>query len=182
MGTAAFNINGQTLHLAFTVNKSKNHFLGEDNANTLRTKLQYVQLLIIDEISMVNTRRLNTINFRLQQIKKCNASDVYFGNISVLAVGDFHQTTHVKGKQLCNQNNSLTDIWRIFHLWELNKVVRQQGDVQFVNMILLFLPRVTKYLEVKLSITGGKIRGKTIRDSHVPQKTPRWSDCHEIYK
>ena len=88
-GTTAFNIKGQTIHSALTVNKGKNHFLGEGNANSLRTRLRDVQLLITDEISMVNTRLLNTIHSRLQQIKQCNKSDVYFGNVSVLAVGDF---------------------------------------------------------------------------------------------
>ena len=32
----------------------------------------------------------------------------------------------------------MTDIWCIFHLWELNQVVRQQGDLTFVNMLNSF--------------------------------------------
>ena len=140
-GTAAYNTNGQTIHSAFTINKGKSHYLGEDAANTLRARLQDLQLLIIDEISMVSTNLLQTIHCRLEQIKQCKSSNKYFGNISVLAVGDSYQTPPVKGKQLCNQRNSLTDIWSIFHLWELHQVVRQQEDLTFANMLNRFRVR-----------------------------------------
>lgn len=67
-GTAAYNIGGQTIHLAFNVNHCKQ--LPEESANTLRSRLHELQLLIIDEVSMVSADLLNLIHCRLQQVKK----------------------------------------------------------------------------------------------------------------
>ncbi|CAG2195137.1 unnamed protein product [Mytilus edulis] len=53
--TAAFNIGGTTLHQAFSLSKSLPFpyiYKRDDEINKLRTKLQNLQILIIDEISM----------------------------------------------------------------------------------------------------------------------------------
>lgn len=60
-GTAAFNINGLTIHSALGIFKSLSFdhaLLSEDKLNSLRSKLENLQILIIDEISMVNKRLL----------------------------------------------------------------------------------------------------------------------------
>lgn len=52
-GVAAFNINGMTLHSAFSLGTSKYgsmQRLKEDKNNTLHNKLGRLQLLIVDEI------------------------------------------------------------------------------------------------------------------------------------
>lgn len=134
-GTAAFNIGGQTIHSAFNVNKNMSPQLAEESINTLRARLQDLQLLIIDEVSMVSTRLLNTIHCRLQQIKKPSKPNSYFGNVSVLAVGDFHQIPPISGKSLISINNSLTDLWSLFSIWTLTDVVRQKGDLQLIAML-----------------------------------------------
>lgn len=134
-GTAAFNIGGQTIHSAFNINKNMSQQLAEESANTLRARLQDLQLLIIDEVSMVSTRLLNIIHCRLQQIKKPSNAQSYFGNVSVLAVGDFHQIPPISGKSLISTNNSLTDLWSLFSIWTLTDVVRQKGDVELIGML-----------------------------------------------
>ena len=55
-GTAAFNISGETIcsALKIGVNLSNDYKpLGEDTLNTLRAKYQHLQLVIVDEISMI---------------------------------------------------------------------------------------------------------------------------------
>jgi len=84
--------------------------LPEDPANTLRSQLQDLQLLIIDEVSMVPTDLLNLVHCRLQQIKQPFSSNSYFGNIYVLAVGDFYQIPPVAKKSLLSNNTSLKDL------------------------------------------------------------------------
>ena len=64
--------------------------LTQDKLNTLRTKLSNLQLLIIDEVSMVGSNMLLHIHKRLQQLKG-KGDDTTFGNISILAVGDLYQ-------------------------------------------------------------------------------------------
>ena len=135
IGTAAFNINGQTIHLAFNINKFSGDFLSEDAANTLRSRLQELQLLIIDEVSMVSTNLLKKIHCRLQQIKRPSKPNSIFGNISVLAVSDFYQIPPIDGKSLVSVNKSLTDLWSTFKIWNLHEVVRQRGDDKFTEML-----------------------------------------------
>ncbi|XP_052788850.1 uncharacterized protein LOC128223618 [Mya arenaria] len=134
-GTAAFNINGQTIHSAFSINRGMSKVLPEDSANTLRSNLQDLQVLIIDEVSMVPIDLLNLIHCRLQQVKQPFAPSAYFGNVSILAVGDFYQIPPVAKKYLLSNNTSLTGLWSLFHIWELTEVVRQKGDQEFIALL-----------------------------------------------
>lgn len=72
-GKAAMNINCQTIHSAFALKKNmKTQYqpLGENDLNTLlRAKLSNIQLLIINEISMVSKTVFSYISGRRNQIK-----------------------------------------------------------------------------------------------------------------
>lgn len=97
-GAAAFNINGLTIHSALGIFKtlSADHaILSEDKINSLRSKLENLQILVIDEISMVNKRLLFFVHERMRQIKKMPESCA-FGGVSIIAVGDFYQLPPVK--------------------------------------------------------------------------------------
>jgi hypothetical protein len=54
-GTAAYNIHGSTLHRAFAIPIQRSGYipLSEEKANTLRTQLRHVRLLIIDEVKIM---------------------------------------------------------------------------------------------------------------------------------
>ena len=139
-GTAAFNISGQTINSAFKINpKSPKDYrpLGEESVNTLRAKFQHLQLLIIDEISMVSATMLSYIHGRLQQIKGTHGS-AWFGNISVLAVGDFHQLPPISPpRPLCFPHPEiLKDLWNPrFQIVELTEIMRQRDDAVFAQML-----------------------------------------------
>ncbi|CAC5394403.1 unnamed protein product [Mytilus coruscus] len=99
--TAAFNIRGTTLHQAFSLPQSlplPYIYLRDDTINKLRSKLQNLTILIIDEISMVGQRSLLYVSERFRQIKQSGTA--LFGNISVIAVGDFYQLPPIKQKCL----------------------------------------------------------------------------------
>ena len=101
-GVAAFNIQGMTVHSALLLGTSKftTQPLTQDKLNTLRTKLSNLQLLIIDEISMVGSNMLLHIHKRLQQLKG-KGDDTTFGDISILAVGDLYQLRPVAQPRVC---------------------------------------------------------------------------------
>ncbi|XP_002733238.1 uncharacterized protein LOC100378309, partial [Saccoglossus kowalevskii] len=135
-GVAAFNIDALTIHSTFAIAvdaKLPYQPLGEEKINTIRSKLANLQILIIDEISMVDKRLLVYVHGRLRQIKQTGDYSP-FGNVSVIAVGDFYQLAPVKGKALFVENQGI-DLWNdYFSIAELTHIVRQQ-DSKFAETL-----------------------------------------------
>ncbi|CAG2195133.1 unnamed protein product [Mytilus edulis] len=136
--TAAYNIGGTTLHQAFSLTKSlplPYIYLRDDAINKLRSKLQNLSILIIDEISMVGQPVLLYISERLRQIKQ--SRNALFGNICVIAVGDFYQLPPVKQKSLYNlKPDSQFPLWSSnFSIVELTQIMRQKDDAMFAQLL-----------------------------------------------
>ena len=138
-GVAAFNINGSTLHHAFmlplTMRELKS--LTDKSLQTLRTNLEDVDIVIIDEISMVDGMTMLYIHDRLQQIKNKRGNDDWYGGVSIIAVGDFYQLPPVKGKSLITPGNIEANMvfTSLFKMVELTEVMRQKDDAAFANML-----------------------------------------------
>ena len=141
-GTAAFNIGGQTIHSAFNVrvntgrmkSSTKYDMLGEDLLTALRAKYKHLHIIIIDEVSMVGKKMLCTITQRLVQITRTNAS---FGNVSILAVGDFYQIPPVGDAALYKSDRGelCESPWSTFEKWNLTEVMRQKDDLQYARLL-----------------------------------------------
>ncbi|CAF1226999.1 unnamed protein product [Rotaria sp. Silwood1] len=136
-GKAAALIDGMTLHsfLSLPVNQCKHKLvkLDSDVSNRIGVKLKDLQLLIIDEISMVGFTMFQQVDARLQQIMKSKAP---FGGISVIVLGDFNQLRPVGDKyifQFNNSYNALVDnpLWSLFEWFELTEIMRQKDDKTF---------------------------------------------------
>lgn len=90
-GIAAYNLHAATIHNTFSIGidvRLPYTPLGEDKLNCLRAKYSDLQILIIDEISMVDQNLFAYIHGRLRQIKQSGDFSP-FGNVSIIAVGDF---------------------------------------------------------------------------------------------
>ncbi|XP_043953976.1 uncharacterized protein LOC122820538 [Gambusia affinis] len=128
-GIAAYNLEATTIHTTFSIGKDVRlpyTPLSEDKLNSLRVKYCDLQLLIIDEISMVDHNLLSYVHGRLRQIKQSVKS---YGNISVIVVGDMYQLPPVKGKPLYSDGVA-TNIWSdLFKIVELTEIVRQKDAV-----------------------------------------------------
>ena len=143
-GVAAFNIDGMTLHSALLLGTSysTDHPLTQERVSTLRTRLSNLQLLIIDEMSMVGCNMLLQIHKRLQQLKG-TSSDHTFGNVNILAVGDLYQLQPVAQPyvfaQVANVYARLHrtgSLWMDeFRLFELDEIVRQKDDQAFAELL-----------------------------------------------
>ena len=139
-GTAAFNIGGNTIHHVFSLTKAMPipyQPLKEQTLSGIRFKLEHLQILVIDEVSMVYKRLLYYIHERLVQIKKCKEP---FGGVSVIAVGDFYQLPPVKQRRderLYKENGSYPiDYWLdFFKVVELDEIMRQREDVAFAAVL-----------------------------------------------
>ena len=98
MGTAAFNIGGNTICSAFHKKMYQtDQRMSADQINTFRIKYKHLKVVIIDEISMVGKRTFDFIDTRLQQLTGIKAP---FGGLSVIAVGDFYQLKPVNDRFL----------------------------------------------------------------------------------
>uniref|UniRef100_UPI00358FEAD2 uncharacterized protein n=1 Tax=Myxine glutinosa TaxID=7769 RepID=UPI00358FEAD2 len=135
-GVAAFNINASTIHSTFSIGvgaKLPYQPLGDEKINSLRSKLSSLQIIIIDEISMVDQKLITYVHGRLRQIKQCRDFSP-FGNVSVIAIGDFYQLSPVKGKSLYAENVGF-NLWTdLFHIAELTQIMRQK-DGEFAETL-----------------------------------------------
>jgi nucleoside-triphosphatase THEP1 len=142
-GKAAFNINGMTLHTTFglPVNQCGARMvrLDEGTANTYRTKLNGLKLIITDEISMVGGTIFKYLDERLKQIFQ---SQELFAGISIIAVGDFNQLPPV-GDSMIFQPSKKDEYevlagayrWTNFKIYELTEIMRQKNDLKFANAL-----------------------------------------------
>ena len=68
-GTAASNIEGQTLHASFGFSFDNNHYsLSDKSRDQRRAALKNLRIVIIDEVSMVKADMLYQLDLRLQEI------------------------------------------------------------------------------------------------------------------
>lgn len=96
-GKAAHVANGMTAHTAFKLplvegNSESFKGLSPEVLNTMRVKLSKLQLLIIDEVSMMGVTTFERIHQRLNQVFGLRPNDKrIFGGVSVIVLGDFNQ-------------------------------------------------------------------------------------------
>ncbi|XP_076740544.1 uncharacterized protein LOC143418707 isoform X1 [Maylandia zebra] len=135
-GTAAFSINGSTLHSLLKLPRSlKPPIQGLGNQlDEVRSELMNAEIIVIDEISMVSKPLFAYVDARLKQIKGTQRP---FGGMSVLAVGDFYQLPPVRqSKPLCVYDPEQIDLWQEhFQMITLTEIMRQKDDVAFAEML-----------------------------------------------
>ncbi|XP_063048589.1 uncharacterized protein LOC134442280 [Engraulis encrasicolus] len=135
-GIAAYNLQASTIHSALAIGtaiKLPYTPLGEEKLNSLRSQLGNLQILVIDEISMVNQTLLAYVHGRLRQIKQ-TGDFAPFGNLSIIACGDLFQLSPVRGKPLYMDADGV-DLWKTyFSVVELTTVVRQK-DTTFAELL-----------------------------------------------
>nr|XP_055075157.1 uncharacterized protein LOC129454640 [Misgurnus anguillicaudatus] len=169
-GVAAYNIGAATIHNTFSIGanvKLPYQPLSDDKINSLRSKMAFLQILIIDEISMVDHHLLSYVHGRLRQIKQTGDYSV-FGKVSIVAVGDFYQLPPVKGTPLYTDAKGV-NLWdNIFEFAELTKVVRQQ-DASFAEMLnRLRVPKKNEPLSLSdVNMLKQRETGEVCSDIHI---------------
>jgi len=143
-GTAAFNIHGSTLHSVMLMHHK---ILPKEKACVLQSQLHQLQLVTVDEFSMMGSQLLSLLNKRCCFLKQNVRDDIVqsenrrnFGNINILLVGDPYQLPAVMQTPIYRPPNikSLEDfqkpLWNDFRLHELTQVMRQK-DINFANLL-----------------------------------------------
>ena len=139
MGTAAFNIGGNTICSAFHKKMYQtDQRMSADQLNTFRIKYKHLKVVIIDEISVVGKKTFDFIDTRLQQLTGIRAP---FGGLSVIAVGDFYQLKPVGDRLVfLDLKEGATALapnsWKDhFKIYELVDIMRQKDDLKFAQLL-----------------------------------------------
>jgi hypothetical protein len=90
IGKTTFNIDGTTIHssLFIPLNCKDLLSLNSERFDNLIKKYDELQLIVLDEISLIGKKILKFIDFLLRSIK-CIHTKV-FGNLDVIIIGDFY--------------------------------------------------------------------------------------------
>ena len=87
---------------------------------------------------MVDWKVLGHVHGRLKQTKRSRSTgtSVWFGNVSVIDVGDFYQLPPVKASSLLKPDTSTgIDLWfDLYQTIELTQIMRQKDDVEFAEL------------------------------------------------
>ena len=104
-GTAAYLINGNTLHslLYLPVCTSKFLPLHRERLKGMQDTFTNVGILFIDEKSMIGQKTFTMVSKRLQEARP-HYKDKPFGNLSVILSGDFKQLSPVRDSPLFKTN------------------------------------------------------------------------------
>ena len=124
-GIAAYNINGSTIHSYFPIERK----VYPSQRSKMFEKFQSIDLLIIDEISMVGCELAGEIDWILREYRRNNRP---FGGIQVVFSGDFFQLPPVKDNMLYG-----TPLWDSLRLVRHDFVIpmRQRDDIRFFNLL-----------------------------------------------
>ncbi len=150
-GVAAINAGGVTLHSLFQLpfhpflptKNNKDELLAKIRFNKQRQQLlRKVELLVIDEISMVRCDTMDAIDTILKSVRR--KYDVPFGGVQLLCIGDLHQLPPVAQNHEWNILQEYYSSPFFFDsivikeqmplLIELNKIYRQKEN-SFVELL-----------------------------------------------
>ena len=168
-GTAASNIEGQTLHSSFGFSfDNKAYSLNDKARDQKRTALANLKVVIIDEISMVKVDMLYQLDLRLQEIME--KVGVPFGGISIFAFGDMMQLKPCMGRYICDDpigqefqiTHAIEPRWRMFESLILETNHRQGNDKVYAE--LLNRVRVGEQTQEDITLLRTRVRPAKHKD------------------
>ena len=162
-GTAASNIDGNTLHSAFGFSFDNKHYsLSDKCRDQKRAVLKNLKIVIIDEISMVKSDMLYQLDLRLQEITERTGAP--FGGVAVFAFGDMMQLRPVMGMFICEDpigieyqvTHAINPRWKMFTSLILEINHRQGNDRVYAE--LLNRIRIGKHTQDDVELLETRVR------------------------
>jgi DNA replication protein DnaC len=186
-GISAYNIHGDTCHSAMRFQPRKEGYaLSREALDQLTYQYKHVQMVIIDEISMVSSFLLHLLSDRLQKIKHNQGQE--FGGLFVLLVGDLHQLRPVKGRLPFESQASKAEytdlvdpenyIWRRARvkMYELTECMRQKDALEYVDVLnrLQVADSIEDLSHKNDRVNKGAALLKKMQDRQITDKSIRW--------
>ena len=141
-GTAAANVRGQTLHSAFGFSFGNDYRSLSDKVRDKKRKaLENLEMIILDEISMIKSDQLFQLDLHLREVKQ--KPDKIFGGVSLFVFGDILQLKPCKGRYIFKKpinedfhlSYSLGIHWPAFEVITLEKNHRQGEDFAYAELL-----------------------------------------------
>ena len=130
-GCAALLINGATVHSYLGIGLAKESAeelaLKVRRFVTIRERIQKLDILLIDEVSMLNDELFEKLYKFLQLVRK---NDKPFGGVQMILVGDPFQLCPVEGKYCFTSS-----LWNDIKVHTLVSNMRQAGDQVFKDLL-----------------------------------------------
>ncbi|WP_071595177.1 ATP-dependent DNA helicase [Hymenobacter aerophilus] len=156
-GIAALNVGGQTIHSFFQL-EPRPYLPFDKDISILPKKaelLEKLDLIIIDEISMVRCDLMNAIDLALRRNLRIN---IPFAGKQLLLIGDLFQLPPVLDNRKVEEVNIINSNYRTpyffsakaleneikYHIIELQKVYRQKDEV-FVKLLNVIRENYVRY-------------------------------------
>lgn len=154
-GVAAINIGGQTIHSFFgfkpgiTPEIAKNLKISEK----LYQILQNLDVIVIDEISMVRADLLDCVNEFLKIYGPVRKAP--FGGIKMIFIGDLYQLPPVEKK-----NESIEEKYDTPFFFSSRAFKEIQNNIEFIELMKVYRQKELEFLEILNAIRNGSIRYK----------------------
>ncbi len=134
------NIVGITIHSSFSIPLNCKYLpsLNSKRLNNLVKKHDQLQLIVLNEISLIEKRILKLIDFQLRSIRRIHTK--IFRNLDVIIIGDFYQVQPIYDARVfkTNVNNidsSVPNFWmEKSKCYELKQIMCH-SDEQFINIL-----------------------------------------------
>jgi ribosomal protein L21E len=163
-GVAAINAGGVTIHSMFQLPTTSfiptSDYINPDfftNVTDLakiqklrkekRKVLQELQLLVIDEISMVRADLLDAVDLTLRRVRK---SGLAFGGVQVLAIGDLFQLAPVVREHTWNTLSNFYKSPFFFHA-----LAWQRSDALSIELLQVYRQSDQKFIDILNRIRNG---------------------------
>jgi ATP-dependent DNA helicase PIF1 len=137
-GAAAVNVGGQTIHslfkgLGLMKDDTKVLFKKLKRQSTVMNHLKHLQVLIIDEISMVSSMFFDKID---QLFRLVTTKDLPFGGKQLILSGDFYQLPPIEQSPSGAQFAFESDVWDHLHIKTVTmKKVFRQVENAFIDVL-----------------------------------------------
>lgn len=175
-GSAAVLVGGRTLHsfLGIGLGKKPSRELATwiiNKAPHIAAKLRSLDILIIEEVSMLDAALLDKIS---EVLKIIRGNEDPMGGLQVLFLGDFTQLPPIHG-QYCFK----ADVWSKLNMEtvELVQLMRQKDDIEFQNILeevrwgKCSKPTLARLRKLKLTKFGGGVRPTVLFPTNVDVDT-----------
>jgi hypothetical protein len=165
---AAINAGGMTIHSFFQlpigVFVPQDHYRGLSDAmvtdrrhllenmrmhQSKRQLIQELDLLIIDEVSMLNADLLDTIDFLLRHIRR--NQDIPFGGVQLLFIGDLYQLPPVQNDEAKRILSPYYDSPYFF-----NALVLQQHPLVYIELDKIYRQSEQKFIKLLNNIRNNE--------------------------